>query len=250
MVAAVSLSLLGLPGAASAAGLVNGAIVKVLGWGLDEPAGLAVDGQKVFVTNAGNNSVTELALPKMTLVRVLQGDQFQFSLPRAVAVYGPDLWVLSDRLETTGSSWVEGVLTEVDATTGHVVRVVTGARYGMNVALAMTIDGPDIFVVDEGKNQVTEVDASSGQLVRVLNAGDYIFAEPHAITSIGPDVFVANDQGGAGGTVTEFVAATGALVQVIGGVQYKFSEPTMLASYGPNLFVFSAGAAQGRPMGR
>lgn len=240
--ATVALSLAGLPAAVSGAGTAGIAKVKVVGWGFQQPAALAVDGQDVFVANAGNNTVTELSLPTLTLVRVIHGAQYHFTQPRAAVVYGQDLWVLSVAPSATGSvPEAPSILTEVDARTGQLVRVVGGSGYGMRGAQAMTVVGPDIFVVDTGVNQVTEVDAGTGQVVRLINSVDYVFAEPRAITSIGPDVFVANDEGGAGGTVTEFDAVTGALVQVIGGVQYKFGVPEAVAAYGPDLFVISPG---------
>jgi hypothetical protein len=241
----VPLTVLGLPGAASAASAGGVAKVKVLGWGFDEPAGIVVDGQDVFVANTGGNTVTEFALPAMTLVRVLQGDRYHFSQPRAMALYGQYLWVLSEPPGTLSELETQSVLTEVNAATGQLVRVVGGASYGMSGAEAMTIAGPDIFVADTEANRVTEVDASTGRLVRLVSSAKYAFASPRAITNIGPDVFVANGTAGGlsglSGTVTELDAATGALVQVISGAQYKFSDPSALATYGPDLFVFSVG---------
>jgi hypothetical protein len=240
-----SLALSSLPRVASAS-VGSEAKVKVLGWGFDEPEAMAVDGQDFFVANEGDNTVTELALPTMTLVRVIHGPQYQFSEPGVLAVYGPYLWVLSEKVATLGpaAGAPDGILTEVDAATGQLVQVLNGPQYGMDEVTAMTIDGPDLFVVDAGANQLTEVDASTGRLVGLINSPYFAFAEPRAITSAGPDVFVANDESGAGGTVTEFDAATGALVQLISGAQYRFRQPEALAAYGPDLFVLSPGVGE------
>ncbi|HMK95929.1 MAG TPA: hypothetical protein VK425_00190 [Acidimicrobiales bacterium] len=259
LISSLAVSPSALAGTTSPTGALQAAKVKILGWGFDEPAGIAVEGEDVFVTNAASNTVTELVLPQKTLVRVIEGPQYRFDEPLSAAVYGSDLWVLSDPqplpdflpgLEPPGLLPAsEGHLTEVDTATGQLVRVVGGTSYGMDGAVAMTLDGPDLFVVDSGTNQVTEVDATTGRLVRLVNSPGLALAEPRAITSIGPDLFVANDEGGAGGTVTEFRASTGQLVQVIGGARYKFSQPELLASYGPNLFVFSLHFGSGQAAG-
>jgi hypothetical protein len=196
----------------------------------------------------------------MTLVRVIEGAQYGFDEPVAEVIYGRYLWVLSDRQPLAGFppglvppelfTSSEASLTEVDAATGQLVRVVGGRRDGMEGASAMTLDGADLFVADTGSNEVTELDATTGRLVRTVNSPGLALAEPRAITSIGPDVFVANDEGGAGGTVTELAASTGQLVQVIGGAQYKFDQPQLLVSYGSDLFVFSSAAGANSTEGR
>lgn len=226
---------LGVAGLPAQAGALGAPAVKVLGWGFDQPAAMAVDGPHLFVANAGSSSVTELNVATMTRLKVYRASRYRFVAPRALVTYGPDLWALNSPTTTE-----DGSLSEVNLANGALVRVLKGPRYQMNVPTTMVIDGPDIFVLDAGKDQLSEIDARNGRLVRIIDAPEDIIAEPSALTTIGPDVFIANDMGGAGGTVTEIAAATGRLVQVISGVQCRFNEPVALSAYGPDLFVLNS----------
>jgi hypothetical protein len=65
-----------------------------------------------------------------------------------VAVSGPDLFVANaDR----------GSVTELDASTGALVRVLSRPEYGFNQPGALAVSGPDLFVANASDNSVTEL---------------------------------------------------------------------------------------------
>jgi len=59
-----------------------------------------------------------------------------------------------------------GSITEVDASTGAIVRVISGPAYHFDQPKSVGVTGNDLFVANLGS--VTEVDASTGSLVRVI----------------------------------------------------------------------------------
>ena len=113
-----------------------------------------------------------------------------------LAVAGPDLFVAN------GPGTSRGSVTEVDATTGALVRVLSAQKYAFSGPSALAVVGPDLFVASNddftgGFGSVTEVDISTGALVRVISSPSYGFAEPIAMVADHDDLFVAN--GGASG---------------------------------------------------
>jgi hypothetical protein len=103
---------------------------------------------------------------------------------------GPELFVASGAFfGRTGS------VTEVDASTGALVKVSYGARYRLDAPVAMVLRGSDLFVANGGNNSLTEIDASTGALVRVVSGPAYQFDEPSAMVRDGNNLFVANQDG-------------------------------------------------------
>ena len=168
-------------------------------------------------------------------MRVISGPSYKFNHPRALALRGPDLFVANEGDGVGGSS-----VTELNASTGALVRVISGPRYNFFGPSALALRGPDLFVANYYGGQVTELNASTGTLVRVISGAAYKFYEPVALVLRGPDLFVADmvsSRSGGGGSVTEVNASTGALVRVISGAAYKFDNPRALVLRGPDLFV-------------
>jgi hypothetical protein len=119
-------------------------------------------------------------------------------------VSGPDVFVAN----------VFGSVTEVLASTGALVRVVSGPH---------------------ANSSLTEVNASTGALVKVLSAPQYHFDGPNALAVSGPDLFVASNGTATvttSSSVTELNAATGSVVRVLSGPRFQFSYADVLASLG------------------
>src|SRR5215467_9623270 len=147
------------------------------------------------------------------------------SLPISDSSDGTHVWVAN----FGGNS-----VTELDAATGALVRVIMGPQYGFNGAIAVSSDGTHVWVANRAggtthQGSVTELDAATGALVRVIRGAQYGFNMPYAVSSDGTHVWVANFANGGtateGASVTELRTATGALVQVITGPSYGFSGP-------------------------
>ena len=204
---------------------------------------MVLEGDDLFVTDESSGtfsagSLTEVNTATGALVRVVP--LHSSNGPGAMVLDQGDLFVGTNLFVVKGSgSDVEGSLTEVRASTGALVRVVSGARYQwFDTPSAMLADGPELFVASGAffgrTGSVTEVDASTGALVKVSYGARYRLDAPVAMVLRGSDLFVAN---GGNNSLTEIDASTGALVRVVSGPAYQFDEPSAMVRDGNNLFV-------------
>ena len=74
------------------------------------------------------------------------------------------------------------------ASTGSLVKVISGSKYKFNQPEAVASDGTHVWVANYGGNSVTELNALTGALVDVISGRKYGFAGPRAITTDGSDV--------------------------------------------------------------
>jgi DNA-binding beta-propeller fold protein YncE len=238
-----------------------------------EPFGLAVAGGDLFVSNFGDNSVTELDAASGRIVRVLSAPDDRFDGPTALAVAGGDLFVASSLSRSitvlqasTGRlvrilsglpaefspyemgvaggdlvvSNIAGSIVELDASSGKLVRTLRHHGH-LGSAWALAATGGDVFVANVYNKSVSELDAANGRIVRVLSAPDDRFDFPGSLAVAAGELFVANI---GGNTVTELDAANGALVRVVplakvvGGLAtFSQSGPWTMAVTGGKLFV-------------
>jgi hypothetical protein len=144
----------------------------------------------------------------------IRGPGWEFSWPDAVAVASGRVWVAN-----SGDS-----VTEINAATGALVRVISARRYRLNGLLGIAATGNKIWTAtnpDGGDNQtVTEINAATGALIRTGSVSS-LPGIAFAMTANRYGAWVVtNDTGGKGGgtpdgVVAEFSAATGALVRTI-----------------------------------
>ena len=67
------------------------------------------------------------------------------------------------------ANYNDASVTEMDASTGALVKVVSGPKYHFDEPGAIALMGTDLFVANYGSAKITEVDASTGALVRVIS---------------------------------------------------------------------------------
>jgi hypothetical protein len=252
-------------------------------YGFSTVQALAVDGPDIWVADAGSSSLTELNASTGVWVRTLPGSRLGLDFPTQIAAYGNYLWVVSQsqqpnatwtliqldaatgtRLRTLkwdgvanlggvaidGSDlWVTGDgfgnVTELDASTGAVIRVVSSLDFGFFTPGTVAADGPDIWVAsqDDGsttKDSVTELDAATGKILRTIPYG--ALPDPDFIDAAGGHIWVANnDDDGSGpylcGSVTELDAGTGAVLRVLAGGRYGFDNPSAIVAEGTSMWV-------------
>ena len=172
-------------------------------------------------------------------MRVFGAHAYDLSQPEALAVVGPHLFVASDD-QATGSP---GSMSEINISTGALVRVIDAPKYGFEEPVGMVADNGDLFVANRGASgpaghptrgySITELSASTGALVRVIGGPRYEL-QPWSVTSVGPYIFVANLPTDS---VTEVKASNGALVRVISGPRYEFDRPRALVGDGDDIVV-------------
>jgi hypothetical protein len=137
----------------------NGNLLTLTGgnYGFERPAAIAVSGGHVWVLNdpyRGGLSVTEMNESDGSFVRRLAGPQYGFGAyvsylqyrAQGIAAAGDRVWVV----DPAGGSDGHGAVTEIDATTGNLVRVLSGAPYNFYQPNAIAIAGSQVWVSNFG----------------------------------------------------------------------------------------------------
>jgi DNA-binding beta-propeller fold protein YncE len=123
-------------------------------------------------------------------------------------------------------------VTELNATTGALIRVISGERYQLNsggLSVAIAADGNRVWVPNANGNSVTEINAATGALIRVITSlPNFSFA----ITPDAAGVWLVTNAGvkgvgdtGPDGSVAELRAASGQLIRNISGPPFQDSSP-------------------------
>jgi DNA-binding beta-propeller fold protein YncE len=154
---------------------------------------------------------------------------YELDEPTAIASTGTDVFVAN----TKGNS-----VTMINASTGALVKVLSGGSYGFAEPVAISASGSDVWVVNEGGASVTELNATTGAFVRLIsNFSSTIFDNPVAISSDGKHVWVADE---LGNDVVELSAATGNVVTTLTTPIYPFNSPDAISSDGTHVWVVNA----------
>lgn len=129
-------------------------------FGFERPASIAVSGSHVWVLNnpyRGPLSVVEINASDVSLARKLSGPQYDFGRyisqlgyrPQGIAAAGNRVWVANPHGGVSGL----GSVTEINAKTGAVVRVLSGARYGFKLPVAIAVAGSQVWVAGVGPSR-------------------------------------------------------------------------------------------------
>jgi hypothetical protein len=134
---AVALSGLALPSTPAAVAEGPGAAPtssRVFGWGFDDPSAVVVAGGDLYVANSLSNSVTEVAASTGRLLRVISGPVYRFDAPHAMATHGAEVFVANNAFAGSAAAGPvtapgTGSVTELNASTGALVRVISGPAH-------------------------------------------------------------------------------------------------------------------------
>jgi outer membrane protein assembly factor BamB len=196
----------------------NGALVRVItSSDLANPSALTINGPDVWVANQMNSTVAEFSAANGSLLRVLDATNFttagfaitryHFNQPTGLASAGRDVWVADNG---------NFPLTEIDGSTGALVRVVHATKaWWINNNIVQ--DGPSGLVTSANRiwiangGNVVEVNSDDGKLLRVIGA---------ATDALDTDQVIANRQfiwvsNWGTGTVAQLNADNGKLVRLI-----------------------------------
>jgi hypothetical protein len=120
-------------------------------------------------------------------------------------------------------------VTEINAATGALIRVISAHEYQLNGPDAIASAGDGVWVVNVDSGSVTEINASTGALVRVISSVSNV---PFAIAADQTGVWLMTNLGvkavdGArpDGVVDEFSAATGQPIARIAGPPFRSGNP-------------------------
>lgn len=156
-----------------------------------------------------------------------------FDGPSALASNGTDVWVANG----AGNS-----VTELDATTGGVLRVLSAPRYGFQTPSAITYEASRLWVANEfggprHVGSVTEISAKTGGLIRVVWGKRYGLHDPLAIAAGAGRIWVSSSVSGVRPTsLTELDGSTGSLVKLFTAPR-AFGDPGAMAVWGKDLWI-------------
>lgn len=199
-------------------------------------------GSRLWIADGGNctayglghcidNAVTEISGSNGSLIRVLDSASYKFDAILGLASDGTHLWVASGG-GILGASNLQPCITEVDESSGNLVRVLRGSSEGLNWPLALASDGTHLWIANSLGNSVTEIDEATGSLVQVLRGGAYRFANPDALATVGTHLWVANNR-----SLTEVDESNGKFVRLLSSSAFRFSDPAAFAAEGHDLWI-------------
>ncbi len=177
-----------------------------------DPTGVSADGTHVWVANLGEPTVSEIDAASGVVVNTIPVGADAYG----VSSDGTHVWVTHPGAET---------VSEIEASTGTVLAVipVDSRPYGISA------DGTHVWFVNPEKDTVGEIEASSAALIRTIPVG----SEPEGISSDGTDVWVTNYAEAPEGTISEIDASTGTVVNTLPGGR----GPYRISSDGAHLWV-------------
>jgi hypothetical protein len=157
------------------------------------PAGLAVSGGQIWMTDGGCKVArVTISSSQGRIFRLPSRDCRLRSLPAQISASGGRVWVEAHATVVANA----GSVAELNARNGHLVRLITGRKYGWDLP-SFVVSGPYLWVTSQtggfnGNGSVTELSASTGRLVHLFSARRYHFGHPFAIAAFGSHVWVLN----------------------------------------------------------
>ena len=161
------------------------------------PNGVSSDGNHVWVTNYGADTVSEIEASSGTVIRTIHVG----SAPGGVSSDGTHVWVANS------GGGVGDTVSEIEASSGTVIRTI---HVGFDPT-GVSSDGTHVWVANSaGEDTVSEIEASSGTVIDTIKVG----RQPEGVSSDGTHVWVTN-YGGPGDTVSEIEASSGTVIHTI-----------------------------------
>ena len=200
----------------------------------NQPTAITIFGPNLFIANAGG-SVSEIRASTGALVRVISGKKFGFVDPVAISTVGKRILVLNAGLPSASPN-VMGSITEINGRTGALLRTVSGASLMLDNPMALTVNGADVYVADEGNNSVTVANIATGNLIAVISQQG--LDSPDGIAFQDGNVWVADSGSNA---ATEISATTNSVTttETDSDGAYGFGDPLMVIGTGDNVYVAS-----------
>jgi hypothetical protein len=213
----------------------DGSLVRILSgpaYGFSVES-ITADSSHLWVLNS-TGSITELSASTGAVVQTISGAPFDLHGAARIISDGTHVWVSNPcGPQCAVGSPGKGSITELSASTGTLVQVLSGPSFQLDQPGPISSDGVHVWIADFGGNSVSELDAATGAFVRSISV-----SEPSAIASDGADVWVtsleAGVQGYNGAGVTEISASTGTVVRAITS---GIGIPVAIASDGTGVWV-------------
>ena len=216
----------------------NGALERVFTgapYGFADPVAVTSSGGTLIVLNAGRarvaGSLTEINVHDGTLLRVVHGPRYGFADSQALATSGRYVFVADERNNS---------VTEVDALTGRLVRVVS--RHGLAQPDGIAVESGRVWVANRATASATEINAANGAVIATFSDanGPYGFWHPGPVIAARGNVYVATPFG-TSPMVTKVSATSGTPYWFMCNTNgpYYFTRLSAFAVSGDDLWVAS-----------
>jgi serine/threonine protein kinase len=160
---------------------------------IQAPVALASDGTHVWMAGSDVNGNGTAG----TVTELDASDGHQLWSTAATVYYNPQAATYDSITYADGFLWVANgeSVTQLNASTGKQVRVLSGTQYQLNGPTVVAAAGNNVFVVNTNGDTVTEIDARTGALEHSLSAEHYHFNSPIGITVVGNHAWILNSAG-------------------------------------------------------
>jgi hypothetical protein len=168
---------------------------------IQTPVALATDGTHVWMVGSDVNGNGTAG----TVIELDASDGRQLWSTATTVYNNPQANTYDSLTYADGFLWVANgeSVTQLNASTGKQVRVLSGAQYQLNSPTVIAAAGDNVFIVNTNGNSVTEVDARTGALEHTLSAARYHFNTPTSITVVGNHAWILNSPSGSASSVVE-----------------------------------------------
>jgi hypothetical protein len=168
---------------------------------IQAPVALASDGAHVWLVGSDVHGKGTTG----TVIELDASDGRQLWSAPTTIYSNPQATTYDSIAYADGFLWVANgkTVTELNASNGKLVRVLSGAQYKFNGPTVVATAGANVLVVNAGGNSVTEIDARTGALVHTLSAARYHFDSPDAIAVSGSHAWILNSPSGSPSSVVE-----------------------------------------------
>lgn len=132
------------------------------------PGAIALDhAGHLWVANADYFGLTEIQASTGKVIRVVNAKADGFIDPSGIAVSGNDVWVVSGGVSYANGTSHVGLMTELNATTGDLVRTVSLKAHGITGLSAVSVDAQHVWVVADGGSRIAELSSATGKVLRI-----------------------------------------------------------------------------------
>jgi hypothetical protein len=177
------------------------------------PSAIALDDHgDLWVGNQDYFGLTEINARTGKVVRIIDARADGFIDPSDIAVKGNEVWVVSGGVTYQNGTSHVGTVTELNASTGALIRTVSLKKHGITGLAALSIDGNDVWVVADGGSRIAELSAATGKVL-FIHRDRPRYAASSGIAALGDHVWIASPEISSG--VVERSAVTGRKVRTI-----------------------------------
>lgn len=156
------------------------------------PTALAIDSSNnLWIANSDYFGITELNATTGAVERIINSRADGFIDPIGIATSEGHIWVVSGGYTYANGQNKYGMVSELDATSGALIRKIDLAKRGVTGLSSVTVVSGRVWISASGGNQLVELSESTGSVLHIFQSHSR-FAMPSGISGYGTKVWIAN----------------------------------------------------------